>query len=71
LILGVAAFAGHMFLVVLPRKKAKAAYLEDEEDEDEDEYMDAPTGVAVKDADDERPWDDDVQDRDVLQDEEE
>ena len=62
-----AAFAGYMFLVVLPRKKAKAAYLEDEEDE----YMDAPTGVAVKDADDERPWDDDVQDRDVLQDEEE
>ena len=55
-----AAFAGHMFLVVLPRKKAKAAYLEDEEDEDE--YMDAPTDVAVEDADDERPWDDDVQD---------
>jgi len=60
LILGVAAFAGYMFLVVLPRKKAKEAYLEDEDDEDE--YMDAPTDVAVEDADDERPWDDDVQD---------
>jgi len=63
LILGVAAFAGHMFLVVLPRKKAKAAYLEDEEDEDE--YMDAPTDVAVEDADDEKPWDDDVQNEEV------
>ena len=35
-------------------------YLEDEEDEGE--YMGAPTDVAVEDADNEKPWDDDVQD---------
>jgi len=40
ILLFIAAFAGYMFLVVLPRKKATEAYLEDE-----DEYMEEPYDV--------------------------
>jgi len=49
LILFLAAFAGYMFLVVLPRKKAKEAFMENEDEADEDEYLEETYAVEPND----------------------
>jgi hypothetical protein len=40
-----AAFVGYMFLIHLPRKKAKEAYIDDEDDDMEEDYEQSPASM--------------------------
>ena len=56
----IAAFVGYMFLVVLPRKKAKEAFADIEDDELEEEYADESEQSIPE--DDGEPGDDEEED---------